>query len=235
VATRIVVVGTGTEIGKTHVVQCLLAAARGQAVAAYKPIATGALDDGTFEDARAHAEALGASYEEPTFGYRAPISPHLAARQEGRPIAIDAIVARAREIEVDRDALFIETAGGLFSPLDDDGHTNADLLLALSPARALLVASDRLGVLHDIRACVLAASTMGVSIDAIALSSPAVADASTGRNADEVRRLADYVVNAASRPHAPTPVFTFERARFDAPSSARSALLLRDALMLASR
>jgi dethiobiotin synthetase len=63
-------------------------------------------------------------------------------------------------------------------------------------ALVVLVAPDRLGVLHDVGACVRAAAVDGITFAAIALSAPAQADASTGTNAAEIERigLADAVV-----------------------------------------
>ena len=82
----------------------------------------------------------------------------------------------------------IESAGGLFSPLAQD-LTNFDLARALDPAAWLLVASDSLGVLHDLTATLRAARSLGREPDAIALCHARPPDASTGTNADEVARL----------------------------------------------
>ena len=185
---RILVVGTGTDVGKTHVSQCLLAhlVARGLRVGAYKPVATAVVE--RCEDAESHALSLGAEVVPATYAYRAGVSPHLAARMEDRPIDLDVIAARARELSVEVDVLLIEGAGGLFSPLGD-AITNADLVLSLLPAEVVLVASDRLGVLHDVRACSLGARALGVPISTVALSAPAMPDASTGTNAAELDRL----------------------------------------------
>jgi dethiobiotin synthetase len=185
---RIVVVGTGTEIGKTHVTTCLLAHARQQAwrVAAYKPVATGV--DERCDDADRHAVALGAPSRPATFAYRRPVSPHLAAREEGRPIDLDGIRKCADEIAAGADALIIEAAGGLFSPLADTA-TNVDLVRRMSPARVVLVAPDRLGVLHDVGACLVAARSLGIERAALVLSAPAVPDDSTGTNSAEIERI----------------------------------------------
>jgi dethiobiotin synthetase len=188
VTSRIVVVGTGTEIGKTHVSACLLSYARGQGRrgAAYKPVATGVT--GRCEDAERHAAALGSPYVHPTFAYRKPVSPHLAAREEGPPIELAAIRRRADELGRDAGFVLVESAGGLFSPLGD-ALTNVQLVECLLPARVVLVAPDRLGVLHDVGACLRAARAAGVVVSALVLSAPAVADDSTGSNAQELARI----------------------------------------------
>ncbi len=185
---RVVVIGTGTDVGKTHVTSALLAAmrARGIAAAAYKPVATGF--DMRCEDAERHAEALGAAYVAPTFGFRRPVSPHLAAREEGVAIDLARIAARAAELEEGKDVLVVEGAGGLFSPLGPK-TTNLDLVLSLAPAAVLLVALDRLGVLHDVGAARAGALARGMRAPLVVLSTPAVTDDSTGTNAAELETL----------------------------------------------
>ena len=217
-ARRIVVVGTGTEIGKTHVTCCMLAAARAFHVRAggYKPIATGF--DALCEDAELHASASGRPYVAPTYGYRRPVSPHLAAREESRPIDIDVIRARADELAEGLDVQIVESAGGLFTPIGRD-LANADLVRALAPATILLVAPDRLGVLHDVGATIRAARAAGLATPIVALSTPDPADGTTGTNAAEL-------VNVGL---AEEPV-VFPRARFDAPASVTAGeLVLRRA------
>lgn len=170
------VVGTGTDVGKTHVTAALLRAA-GARAGAWKPIATGTTDQ-LGEDAR----AIGAK-EPPLHAFEPPISPHLAARRAGVTITARAVIERAKALAGDHDPFFVESAGGLFSPISDE-ETTADIARGLG-ARLLLVAPDRIGVLHDITATVRAANISPV----IALSAPAVPDASTGTNAAEIRRL----------------------------------------------
>ncbi len=204
---RLIVVGTGTEIGKTHVTTCLLSfvRAQGRRVQAYKPIATGI--EGLCEDAERHAEALAGPYLHPTFAFRRPVSPHLAAREEARPIDLDAIRQRADDMGRDADAVIVEGAGGLFTPLSET-MTNVALVQCLLPAALVLVAPDRLGVLHDVGACSAAARASGIAISAVVLSAPSAPDESTGSNALELARVGLGPIAGV-----------FPRARFDAVSS----------------
>ena len=82
----------------------------------------------------------------------------------------------------------VETAGGVFSPLNVSS-TNFDLALALEPAVWVLVAADALGVLHDVSATLQAMSARGRLPDHIVLSAARAADASTGSNAAELCTL----------------------------------------------
>ena len=55
--------------------------------------------------------------------------------------------------------VLIETAGGALSPINEN-HTNLDLAVALEPSYWVLVGADRLGVLHDMRATLLAMANL---------------------------------------------------------------------------
>jgi dethiobiotin synthetase len=216
------VVGTGTGVGKTHVTLALVRAleARGVRATAWKPIVTGtASPEG--DDARSLEAALGRALAPPVFSAPEPISPHLAAARAGRPIDLDALVARARALSAEHDVVVVETAGGLFSPLGP-GRCNVDVARALAPAAVLLVASDRLGVLHDVSATWRAARAEALPLDALALSAPEQIDASTGTNARELVSLS----------LAP-PAAVFARAPFDAAVSLEAAGVALDALAFA--
>lgn len=192
---RIAVIGTGTEIGKTHAAVSLVTAMsrRGLSVTGLKPIESGVGQGCSDVDRLAMASST-----PPTpapYAFEAPVSPHLAARQAGLAISLDEV-----RLWVDRqsaDWLVIETAGALLSPLGP-GLTNADLVRRLSPDAIVLVASDRLGVLHDVSACRLALKTLAPELPAplVVLQPPARADASTGTNEAELVTLGivDFVV-----------------------------------------
>lgn len=196
----IYVVGTGTDVGKTHVTAALVKAS---GRAAWKPVVSGGLDDVVRLGSRAPLAAL-----------RDPISPHLAARREGVTLSASAIVAATNDGEI------VESAGGLYSPLSES-ETNADVArLYGARARVVLVAPDRLGVLHDVGACVRAARADGITFAAIALSAPAVADASTGTNAAELVRI-----GLASQ----AGIVTFPRAAVDDADTQKAARALFEA------
>ena len=120
------------------------------------------------------------------FAFADPVSPHLAAREAGIRIDLGAIERwvgdHAAPITV------IETAGALFSPV---GHrtTNFDLVQSLRPDVVLLVAPDRLGVLHDLTTTLALAAARGGPELAILLSAPPRKDTSTSRNAAEIESL----------------------------------------------
>jgi dethiobiotin synthetase len=190
---RIVVVGTGTEVGKTWLSTELLRtfAAAGERVVGLKPIESG-VDGGVLTDGEQLARLSAQAPDPAPYRFKEPLSPHLAARREGRSVELSRILTYVQQHTSSsgdpRSATLIETAGGLFSPLAP-GLTNFDVALALEPARWLLVAPDALGVLHDLTATLAAAAARGRTPDAIALCRARPPDASTGTNADEIARL----------------------------------------------
>lgn len=156
----VVVVGTGTEVGKSWVSAALLAAcrAKGIAVAARKPAQSFDPSDGATD-----AEVLGvASGEDPQVvcpphrWYEMPLAPPMAAVELHRPpFTVDHLM---REIAWPKKRLglgLVETAGGVASPQASDGDTT-DLIRSLDPDWVLLVADAGLGVINAVRLAVLA-------------------------------------------------------------------------------
>jgi 8-amino-7-oxononanoate synthase len=200
-----VVAGTGTGIGKTHVAEALLRAwaqhRPGARLVGLKPIESG-VSGGTATDAERLASASTFHVKQEGYALSAPLSPHLAAREEGLVIDLDhvaALVARARD---GSDGVLLELPGGLFTPIAP-GKSNADLAAAIAPTFVLLVAPDRLGVLHEVAAATRAAATVPLRIHGVILVAPATPDPSSGRNAAELFATAGIPV-IASVPRATT-------------------------------
>lgn len=203
----VVVTGTGTEIGKTTFAAALAVAwgRTGARVAAVKPIESGDGSDGRTlgQVSTFHVTRFQSPYLLPH-----PVSPHLAARKVGVTIEVEKVIASLAEVRSEADGVIVELAGGLFSPLAPS-VTNADLVAALAPDTTLLVAPDRLGVLHDVAATTRAA--VRIAFAGIVLSAPALPDASTGTNAEELRLVTDVPVLAVL-PRAPVEMLALELA-----------------------
>ena len=214
----VVVAGTGTGVGKTHVSCAILRAwgAGGAAVSGYKPIESGVDGSGTSDQDLLDAAAT-FHVKHVRLALRTPVSPHLAARDEGVVLDWRPYVAHALALRAACAGVLVELAGGLFTPLTDTTR-NADLAVALHPTTLVLVAVDRLGVLHDVDVCLRAAPDL--RIRAIALNAPDIPDASTGRNAGELIRLLGR------------SVVTFPRADPAAPASIAAAQQLMAAVRL---
>jgi len=191
----VIVTGTGTEIGKTHLAEALLLALRsaGCRVLGLKPVESG-VGQGPTDAARL---AAASSFHVKHFGValRAPVSPHRAAREEGVIVPIEAL---AESIEASRqgtDFVLVELPGGLFTPLFD-ASLNVDFAARLRPDFVLLAAPDRLGVLHEVVATTRAAQGVPLRVDGVVLITPPHADASTGTNAEDLPRYAHVPVLA---------------------------------------
>jgi dethiobiotin synthetase len=153
--TTLVVVGTGTEVGKTWASCRLLERARasGIRVSARKPAqsfeGTGPTD----------AELLGAASAEtpeqvcPVHrSYTVPMAPPMAAEVLHRlPITLEELVSELRW-KAGSQLRLLETAGGLRSPIAHDGD-NLDLLRRIRPTHVLLIADAGLGTINSVRLC----------------------------------------------------------------------------------
>jgi dethiobiotin synthetase len=189
----LVVTGTGTGIGKTHVSEAVLLAARarGLTVRALKPVETG-VEGGLAVD-RARLEAAAEFHvKQPALrqSYPAPLSPHLAARRARRPVDVPGIVRGVRAVRAEGAPVLVELPGGLFSPLRGAPRVldNAHLAARLG-GHVVLVVPDRLGALHDARAAHLAARARGVLVAATLFVQPSLDDSSTLLNANAFRDL----------------------------------------------
>jgi dethiobiotin synthetase len=186
------ITGVGTEVGKTYVAALIAKQLReaGVRVGVYKPVASGC-ENGRSDDAETLWEAAGRPLTPEAvcpLRFTAPVAPHLAARAEGKSFTPDELVAG---VQVWRDAcevLLVEGAGGLMSPLTDGDFYNADLAAALG-APLVVVAANRLGVIHDTLATLLAAKqrcpqcrVLGVVLNEVT-NQP---DASAASNAEEI-------------------------------------------------
>ncbi len=182
----IVIAGTGTGVGKTFVAAALARAfgKLGVTCVAVKPVESGGQEDALELDAASTFHVK----HDPPYRFQRPVSPHLAARETDTEIQLDTITSWIAARASDADVTVVETAGGLLSPLSPT-FCNADIVRAAAVAAWVLVATDRLGVLHDVRAALLAANVFGLAPPQIVLSAPAEPDSATGTNAHELEVL----------------------------------------------
>jgi dethiobiotin synthetase len=201
----LLVTGTGTGIGKT-VIACGLTAAwarNGRKIAGLKPIESGVTRGELGSDIQelGQVSTFHVTRFTPPYLLMDPVSPHLAARREGRSVDPQVVLDWLAPIREAAEGIVLELPGGLFTPLGDN-LSNADLVLELAPTKVVLVAPDRLGVLHDVLATTRAARAQRIRIDGLFLSSPLEPDASTGTNAAELARVAPELDVLATLPRA---------------------------------
>jgi dethiobiotin synthetase len=146
--------GTGTDIGKTHILCAVLKSLRaaGQSARVLKPVASGFDPDfasrtDTIRLLKANGQELnGATVKAMTpWRFKPAMSPDMAARHEGRELLLEPIVDWCFDhVARDRPTL-IEGAGGVMSPIAENG-LNLDLIRELD-ARPVLVTGAYLGTI----------------------------------------------------------------------------------------
>jgi dethiobiotin synthetase len=186
---RIFVTGTDTGVGKTVVTACLAQALAGRGtVRAVKPVASGVAAGTAGED----AELLGAAAGHAPLclaAYATPVSPHRAARVEGRRLP-PALLEDVRNIAADH--VLVEGVGGWRVPLGDGVWTED---LARTCDTVVIVAADRLGVLSHTLLTADAVRRAGMPVAGVVLNRGAAgADASRPFNLDDLRELLDVPV-----------------------------------------
>jgi len=118
-----------------------------------KPVASGCewvdgrwLNDDARQLQAASTLAVPPAYANP-YAFPAAIAPHLAAREAGAVVDLDHIEACFHALRQQADAVVVEGAGGLLVPLNDAGHTLADLAQRLR-IPVVLVVGLRLGCIN---------------------------------------------------------------------------------------
>jgi dethiobiotin synthetase len=150
----VVVVGTGTEVGKTYVTTRLLRDLRskGVDVAARKPAQSFDADD-ALTDAHLLADASGESPNDVCPRHRwYPISmaPPMAADALARqPFSVEDLASEIQWPLPAPSVAFVESAGGVRSPLASNGDS-ISLIEILQPDIVLLVADAGLGTINQI-------------------------------------------------------------------------------------
>lgn len=149
----ILVTGSDTGIGKTHVTAAIarLAAKAGKSVRIVKAVETGrgADEPGDAERARTLAEAEGITTTTLRLFTR-PLAPLAAARLDGKVLRLPDVVAALEELPP-ADVRIIEGAGGIAVPVDLDGSDWATFARKIAADRVVLVVPDRLGAINQAR------------------------------------------------------------------------------------
>jgi dethiobiotin synthetase len=193
--TTVFVTATGTEVGKTVVVRGLIKALRaeGRAVEALKPVVSGY---DPHEAAGSDPGLLLAALGEPVtpegvarispFRFTEPVSPHLAARREGKKIDFNAVVELCRwRMQSSPGALIIEGVGGVMAPLEDH-RTVLDWMVALNQP-IILVAGSYLGTLSHTYSAVDVLERRGLPIAALVVNETAGSPVSFSDTVESIR------------------------------------------------
>jgi dethiobiotin synthetase len=157
-AQLVVVVGTATDIGKTWVTCALVRRLRAPEVLvsarkpaqSFEPDVSGAAPQ---TDAGLLAEATGEPVGvvcPPHRWYETPMAPPMAASSLGRPRFTGADLLAEITWPAGTDFGFVETAGGVCSPLADD-IDSGEFARLIDPDYAILVADAGLGTISAVR------------------------------------------------------------------------------------
>ncbi len=161
----VAVAGTATGVGKTWLTAQVLESLRGRglAVGARKPVQSYAPDDIGATDAEVLAAATGEHPQAVCPAHRwypEAMAPPIAASLLGQvPPKLAELLDELQWPSPAPDFGFVETVGGVRSPLADDGDSS-DLIGALVADRVLLVADAGLGAIDATR---LGAGVLGTS------------------------------------------------------------------------
>ena len=145
--------------------------ARGERVAAWKPVVTGLDepgDDGWPPDHELLARAIGGHPADVTTATFGPaVSPHLAAELAGAMLDLPALTRAARAAGARADVLVAEGVGGLLVPFGD--FTVRDLAVALG-LPVVIAARPGLGTINHSLLTIEAARAAGLDVRAVVLT-----------------------------------------------------------------
>ena len=168
------VTGTGTDVGKTVVAAAICAAlrARGERVAAFKPVVSGTEERADPDWPPDHELLAAATGEDPAdvapAVFAAPLSPHLAAELMGEPLdpalLRGAFHARAAEAKT----VVVEGVGGLLVPLTRD-YLVRDLAVDIG-LPLVVAASPGLGTINHTLLTLQAARAVGLTVAGVVLT-----------------------------------------------------------------
>lgn len=146
---KIFVTGTNTDIGKTYVITRLWQRLTqlGISTVIFKPFQTEEIAEGVYPDLEAYKTECGLDYQTTgLYKFHAPVSPHLAFKQEPeQQFDLSNVTAKLSDLEAHYDVILIEGAGGIAVPIHiekgsyfmttDLIRETADAVLSVVPAQ----------------------------------------------------------------------------------------------------
>lgn len=137
------VAGTDTGVGKTVACAALMHRFRGARY--WKPIQTGIEQDDDTNEVRRLGSCTSEEVWDEGVRLRRPLSPHLAARLDGRTIDLERLIEHTVS-QAGATSWIVEGAGGVLVPINDSALM-VDLIVALG-VPVLVVARTRLGTIN---------------------------------------------------------------------------------------
>ncbi len=192
------ITGSDTDVGKTWVGEKLISllVKQGVNVMPRKPVESGWPDDEALSDAWKLASAAHKTAYLPQVcpnHFKAAISPDRAAMLENKTIIINALKNQCLQGVDENQFLYIEGAGGFYSPICSDG-LNKDLAVALD-LPIILVVNDRLGCINQTLLTVEAIENSQLKLLAIVLNKKGDSEVTDMNNQNDLQqRLTTPVV-----------------------------------------
>ncbi len=188
------IAGAGTDIGKTFTTCALIYAAKYQQkpVQAYKPVITGYVPHDKQSDTELLIDALeGGSVEEISpWRYSMPLSPDMAAQNEGHTIELNALSEWTQQVKQQSGLTLIETIGGVMVPLNAQTTTRDWMQAAACPL--ILVMGTYVGAISHGLTAIEAVQSLNIPIAALIVNqTPQGADLNATRDsvAKHVRNI----------------------------------------------
>ena len=195
------ITATGTDIGKTFVTAGLIrhVGASGGAIGAIKPIVSGfdpqawqSSDSAVLLAALGRPVALVEVEAISPWRFKAPLSPDLASRREGRDIVFQDVVEFCRKsIAATRGMLLIEGVGGVMVPLDDR-RTVLDLMSVLR-IPVVLVAGSYVGTISHTLTALEIMARRNLDLAAVVVSESRESAASLEDTVATIARFANAI------------------------------------------
>lgn len=154
---NIAIIGIDTGIGKTLASAIICEAMKADY---WKPVQAGSLNHTDSDEVRELITNSKTVIHEEAFRLSHPISPHAAAKLDGKNIQFSKIL-----LPVTKNNLVIETAGGLMSPIND-AQTNLDFVIHFN-LPVILVSQHYLGSINHTLLTISVLKSKGVSVKGI--------------------------------------------------------------------
>ncbi len=163
------ITGTDTGVGKTQVTVALMKnlKAQGRTVIGMKPVAAGCqrvkgvwVNDDALQLQRHSSVQLPYETINP-YAFERPLSPHLAARHDGKVVSLERLVSESLLLASQVDCLLIEGAGGWEVPLNENARIS-DLAKKVG-FPVILVVGLRLGCINHALLSILAIQQSGLA------------------------------------------------------------------------
>jgi dethiobiotin synthetase len=181
----IFITGTDTGVGKTLLTGLLLAHLRknGSHALAMKPFCSGGLADvkllGALQEQELTAQEINPYY------FSAPLAPAIAARKVKRKIRLEDVIERIEELRRRCALLLVEGVGGACAPLGKN-YLVMNLIQALQ-CETIVVAQNKLGVIHSVLSTCYALRSVGISEVKIVLMEQRKKDRSAATNGQMIQ------------------------------------------------